>query len=482
MQKRFHTAPHHSAELTFSGEYPVADPIWLDSNTLIRVIDGDYVLAAEMMTMQAQGRPLLIVPAVRNEILYGNPLTMKGNVSTSAQAPQAVSRALAEKVMKQLKVQVDMEAAKLGHGQKIATGTGRIDAGQAKRVGYAMQDHVQRPRNLAVPNSLNNISESDSLVLSQIKASAEARGVSKPQIFTAESPTKAMVSQAGVYGVEPVRPKSPPLGSGGGGASLPPTIDLADYPADRESGLARFFRDRPVLKQAGLVGAHIAASQVGPIALQLMKSHYSKVISEASKEFNAKCPDASDLWRDARIDDYKKAYETALLKMKLPSAARIVGGVRVALTRKQDQDEVWKRVRAELSRVKLPNGAIAGYGDAGTAYIKTMADLYEKYSNCSLGLRDAAADIQKRANVLGDAADSLNDMFWKVAPVSAVFPPAYYAWLDVHTVADTLADLGKALAAFADEIRSRQKDYELFSDKLDKQLMKVSEELDRYAP
>ena len=177
--------------------------------------------------------------------------------------------------------------------------------------------------------------------------------------------------------------------------------NLAEYPAERESGLARFFRDRPVLKQAGLVGAHIAASQVGPIALQLMKSHYSKVIGEASKEFNAKCPDASDLWRVARIDEYKKIYETALLKTKLPSAAKIAGGVMVALTRKQDQDAVWKRVQDDLSRVKLPNGATGGYGDAGTAYIKAMADLYEKYSNCTLGLLDAADNIQKRADVWG---------------------------------------------------------------------------------
>ena len=58
-------------------------------------------------------------------------------------------------------------------------------------------------------------------------------------------------------------------------------------------------------------------------------------------------------------------------------------------------------------------------------------------------------------------------------PVSAMFPPAYYAWLDVKTVADTLGDLAEALANFANEIRSREKDYELFSDKLDKQLIKV---------
>ena len=85
------------------------------------MINGDYVLASEMMAMRAQGRTLLIVPAVRNEILYGNPLTMNRNVPVSAQAPQAASRALAEKVMKQLNVQVDMEAAKLGHGRKIGT-------------------------------------------------------------------------------------------------------------------------------------------------------------------------------------------------------------------------------------------------------------------------------------------------------------------------------------------------------------------------
>jgi hypothetical protein len=320
------------------------------------------------------------------------------------------------------------------------------------------------------------------LVLSQIKASAEARGVAKPQLFTAEKPNKAMVSQAPVYGIDPIRPKSPLPGSGGGGAALLPTIELAEYPADSEGAISRFFRDRPLLQQLGLVGINMVASKVGPMALDKIKSHYHNAINDARREFESKCPDPYPLKDAARIDDYRLAYESALLKMQLPAAAKTFGAVLVVLTKEKDRDAMWKRIQDNLSQVRLPNGSMAGYNDAATAYLDAMVNLYGKYSayRTSVRLADAAENVQKRASVLGNAARSLNDMFWRVIAVAAASPVSYYPWLDVHTVADTIDTLSRELASFAGELRARDADYKLLSDRLDQQLIKVSEELNRY--
>jgi hypothetical protein len=97
-------------------------------------------------------------------------------------------------------------------------------------------------------------------------------------------------------------------------------------------------------------------------------------------------------------------------------------------------------------------------------------------------LRAAADDVQKRAAVLQGAANDLNDMFWKALPCAASLPVVYYSWLDVHNVADTIQTLSQSLASFAAELRGRNADYERLSDKLDQQLLKVSNELARYSP
>ena len=201
------------------------DPIWLDACTMAEVANGDGALFSELQQLREDGHELLLVPAANNELLYGNPLTMDGKRSVISQVPSPKSRVKIEIAKTMLGVQVDMEGANLGAGTKVIHsskngGIYEYDLGRSIRVGYAMQDHVKRPRNLQVPNSLNNISESDSLGLGQLKASAEMRGVKNPVLFTTEKSAKAMRSQASVYGVT-ARGRS--IGS-------PPPTDPPDTP------------------------------------------------------------------------------------------------------------------------------------------------------------------------------------------------------------------------------------------------------------
>src|SRR5258707_15728959 len=53
------------------------DPIWLDTNTTIEATQkANAALIAELQSRTAAGQKILITPATRNELLYGNPLTM----------------------------------------------------------------------------------------------------------------------------------------------------------------------------------------------------------------------------------------------------------------------------------------------------------------------------------------------------------------------------------------------------------------------
>jgi hypothetical protein len=170
------------------------DPIWLDTNIVARVANGDQALEAVLQLHRADGHELLLVPKANDELLYGNPLTMDGRPVTEQQ-PYPARRVQIELTKARLGITVDMRAAELP---------------SKTRVGYAMQDHVKRPKNMAVPASLSAISESDSLVLSQIKGSAQVRGVARPVMMTAETGGKGMISQAHIYNVTVVKPPPSP--------------------------------------------------------------------------------------------------------------------------------------------------------------------------------------------------------------------------------------------------------------------------------
>jgi len=138
------------------------DPIWLDTNVVDRVIKGDIAMERELRTLRSRGHALLMVPAANNELLNGNPLKMKRNKPVWEQAPTPANKVRMQNGMRRLGIALDRAGFNLP---------------QSTRVKYIMQDHVPLKKGQTVPSSVKNISESDNLVLAQIKASAEARGV-----------------------------------------------------------------------------------------------------------------------------------------------------------------------------------------------------------------------------------------------------------------------------------------------------------------
>jgi hypothetical protein len=181
------------------------DPIWVDTNILIRILRGDKVLEAELVKIRdLEGHKLLIAPKTWDELRNGNVLTM------DPQAPQIPSQADRNKVeglRQRLKIEVDMEGKKVGSYQKRYIDPTdshrepqhrrRIDVGQQHRI----DDHLR---------VLDNVSESDSLVLSEVKAGAVVRGIKKPVIFTSDGGVTANAQRLDIRARNPT-PKNPPV-------------------------------------------------------------------------------------------------------------------------------------------------------------------------------------------------------------------------------------------------------------------------------
>ena len=65
----------------------MADPIWVDTNVVARITEGDFALKAELQALRAAGHPLLLPPKVKEELLVGNPFN-KGPVKPMSIAKQ----------------------------------------------------------------------------------------------------------------------------------------------------------------------------------------------------------------------------------------------------------------------------------------------------------------------------------------------------------------------------------------------------------
>lgn len=158
------------------------DPIYLDTNVLIALEKNDMALAGELVSLRNEGHKLLIVPAVRHEALYGNPL------KKDAPMVSPDSRAAIEQAMRIFGIEVDWSSASLPMNT---------------RVGVTMQEHNATRKSGYAGPALRMISEADSLVLAQVKASAQVRGITNPTLLTTETGSKGMLSQAERYGVKP---------------------------------------------------------------------------------------------------------------------------------------------------------------------------------------------------------------------------------------------------------------------------------------
>jgi hypothetical protein len=427
----------------------VGDPIWLDTNTLDQALKGDPAINDQLSALRRSGRQLLVTERVETELLYGNDLTVKKNKPFAKQIPEPQFRAQMEKGMAKIGVEVDTSARSIPI------------------------ERLYKYRAIKA----TNVSESDRRVLSEIKASAEARGIAAPEVITVEKASKAMSAHSSAWGIKSV----PAAVSKPGAVPQYPRVNLAEYPEDREGEISRFFKDRPVLKKLALIGGTVAAQEISSKMLSEVFEHFNDAVARAGQAFEAKHPDPAQMRSKARIDDYQRAYEAALSSANLATNLKVAEAVILAFTPDRDIDRTKAYLDAQIANVaSAADGRLIGFAQAAGEYSDAMVSLYKQIVAAALGLPDIAADIEKRGQVVFDAGIELDKTFWRVLPAVGAFPLAYYEWLNVKNVANSFEQLGESVLRFGGQISARYRDYEAALKRLDDELMKVSERVAKF--
>jgi hypothetical protein len=427
----------------------MGDPIWLDTNTLDKALKGDPAINQQLSGYRKAGRQLLVTQRVEDELLYGNPLTMKKNKPFVQQIPSPEFKSRFKMGMSKIGVEVDIRSNAIPIEKLF--------------------------KYRAIKSA--NVAESDRRVLSEIKASAESRGILKPQMITAEKAAKAMTAHASAWGIESVAAATPKAGA----VPEPPRVILADYPQDKEGAISKYFKDRPVLKKLGIIGGTIAAQEISSKMMSLVFDHFNDALARAGKEFDAQHPDPEQLKVQAGLDRYKRAYEAALSRVNQPSNLKAAEMLILAFTRDRDIDKTKAYLDGQIAKVvSVADGRLSGYGKVASEYIDAMISLYRKLGTASVGLPDMASDIDKRGSVISAAGADLEQTYWKALPVVSPFPLAYFEWLGVKNTADSFKELGGSVLSFSTHISNRLAAYTAMLNQLDGELVKVSNEMGKY--
>src|ERR1700722_15214458 len=178
------------------------DPLYLDTCALDAALKGDAAINKQLSEARQAGRRLLVIQQVEIETLYGNIHTLKNSPKKTFfdQVPPPDLREKKRTGMQRIGVEIDTKWREIPNSEYESW----ISIGE------------------------KNASISDRKVLSQVKASAKARGLANPEMLTAETGAKAMANDnfTQKWGVKSIKawPTNP----------LPPRVILADYPSDRE--------------------------------------------------------------------------------------------------------------------------------------------------------------------------------------------------------------------------------------------------------
>jgi hypothetical protein len=454
------------------------DPLYLDTCALQQALNGNVSINNQLSQARQAGRRLLVVQQVEIEILYGNFHTLKFNSKKTFfdQVPPPDLREKKRTGMQRIGVEIDTKWREIPNSEYESW----ISIGE------------------------KNASISDRKVLSQVKASAKARGLANPEMLTAETGAKAMANDnfTQKWGVKSIKawPTNP----------LPPRVILADYPSDREIEVTRHFKDHavweklsndsgedklrlknlppvpgeqpmPVRTQLAMAGVAITAQAVTSEMMSRVFDHFTNAINLAKGEFDANHPDPVLLQAQAGLARYMQAYQTALMRANGPSNLRVVEAGALALTKDSDIPAAKAAWDAQIARVvSAKDGTISGYGKVADEYLTALENLDKKLVSVGLGVQDIAADIKKRGSVIVDAGVALQQTFWQNLVLTLPFPVAYYEWLNVKNTGDSLVNLGTTVLAFSTYISDRLVAYETLLQQLQQEMQRVGDELSKF--
>jgi hypothetical protein len=129
--------------------------IWIDTSVIGDIAGGDRDLE---VVVKSLGSPLFMTPKVQEELLFGNPFKADAPPRTPAAAQ------LAKAVVSRMAIQVDTMGSEAD-----------------RRALFENQFKFKKNR-----TAVRAIEESDAIVLSQVAASAKARGIAKPRLITTD--------------------------------------------------------------------------------------------------------------------------------------------------------------------------------------------------------------------------------------------------------------------------------------------------------
>jgi hypothetical protein len=82
--------------------------------------------------------------------------------------------------------------------------------------------------------------------------------------------------------------------------------------------------------------------------------------------------------------------------------------------------------------------------------------------------------------VIAAAGEALQATFWKNLVTTLQFPVVYCEWLNVKNTADSLVNLGATVLAFSTYISDRLTAYDATLKQLEQEMLKVSNELNKF--
>jgi hypothetical protein len=208
-----------------------------------------------------------------------------------------------------------------------------------------------------------------------------------------------------------------------------------------------------------------------------VQSYFASKVTDAQTDFLAAHPDPSSLASRLDADQLRGVYEKAWMRLSAPEGARVMVAIAVAMTPADQRGPEWYQaaeyVRKGTAGVNAAD--LAAFQSATTQYQSRMIDTLQEVAQYRSNLPQLAAEIEQRADVLGQIANDFEETWWSVI---RQMPLAFYVMPDLLGQAGFIRQLSSRLSEFARVVRARHRAYERLDDEYSAQLQQVERHID----
>ncbi len=258
-------------------------------------------------------------------------------------------------------------------------------------------------------------------------------------------------------------------------------MGLARYPGDKEGPIVGRFKDGATISLA----TQIVTTGVTALSLATNKDisflgfvewHFDSAIDDAAKDLEQTFPPASALWNDASVDQVARNFDAAISAITGRKRMLDFALIMAVLSPNKDIPAAVEDAYRRFGQIGVGEGVWRNYLDAADAYTNSLSVVQERLGDATWdALPKAAADIRKRAEILLQAGESLEDTFYKLEFSVGIYNIiTYYALFDLQHVASVLQNLGGRLSGLASSIEGRAADYQQMWNRIDEATKRIS--------